>query len=139
MKSKYLLVVLFLILAVFLSGCGIVTDEEKVRDIIDEYFLAISEQEWGKAKNYCIYESNVYYETCDFEDYIDSLYLDFSFVDISFDVDIFDITIIGDFASAYIDGSITIIKDDQFIFDDFSGYFYYLQKISNEWKLNDWS
>jgi len=138
MKSKHFLVVLFLILAISLSGCEVVTNEEKIRDVIDEYFLAISEQEWGKAKSCCVYESDVYYETCDFEDYIDSLYLDFSFVDIIFDVDIFDVTIIGDFASAYIDGSITIIKDDQFMIDDFSGYFYYLQKISNDWKIYDW-
>jgi len=132
------LIVLFLILAMFLSGCGVVTDESKVGNVIDEYFLAISEQEWEKAKSYCIYGSNVYYETCDFEDYIDSLYLDFSFVDISFNVDIFDITVTGDFASAYIDGSITIIKDDQFITDDFSGYFYYLQKVSDDWKIYNW-
>ena len=138
MKKKYFLVVLFLILAMFLSGCGVITDEEKVRDVIDEYFLAISEQEWDKAKSYCIYNSEVYCETCDFEDYIDSLYLDFSFVDIIFDVDIFDVNIIGNLASAHIDGSLTIIKDNQFITDDFSGYFYYLQKISNDWKLCNW-
>ena len=34
MKRKYFLVVLFLILAIFLSGCGIITDEEKVRNVI---------------------------------------------------------------------------------------------------------
>lgn len=134
MRRKYFLVILFLVLAIFLSGCGIITDAEKVRDVIDEYFLAISDQEWEKAKSYCIYESDVYYETCDFEDYIDSLNLDFSFVDITFLVDIFDIRINGNDASAYVDGILNIITDDSSIIDNSSGHFY-LQKVDNNWKL----
>ena len=137
MKRKYFFVVLFLVLAISLSGCGVLTEETKIENVIDGYFLAVNNQEWEKAKSYCKYESKVYYETCDFEEYIDDLYSYFSFVDISFNVDIFDINIIGDFASAYIDGSITIIKDDQFIIGDASGYFY-LQKVSNNWKIYNW-
>jgi len=129
------LVVLFLILAMFLSGCEIITDEEKVRNIIDEYFLAINDQEWDKAKSYCIYDSDVYYETCDLEDYIDSLYP--SIVIINYQVDIFDIVIIENYANAYIDGSLTIIIDDHSMTDDSSGHFY-LKKIDNKWKIHNW-
>ncbi len=136
MKRKYFLVVLFLILAMFLSGCGIITDEEKVRDVIDEYFLAISDQDWDKAKSYCIYESNVYYETCFLEDQINALYQSSYFVIIIFRVDIFDIKIIGNYASAYIDGSLTIITDDFSITNNSSGYFY-LKKVYNDWKIFD--
>jgi len=132
MKRKYFFIILFLILAIFLSGCGIITDEEKVRDVIDEYFSAINNQDWNRAKNYCIYESDVYYETCFLEDYIDSLYP--SIVIINCQVDIFDITITGDYASAYIDGNFTIITNGHSIMDDSSGYFY-LQKVSNNWKI----
>ncbi len=135
MKRKYFLVVLFLILAISLSGCGVVTDEEKIRDVINEYFSAISEQEWGKAKSYCIYESNVYYETCFLEVLIDSLYP--SVVIINYQVDIFDIVITGNYANAYIDGSLTIITDGLSITNDSSGHFY-LQKVSNNWKLDYW-
>ncbi|MBA7519201.1 hypothetical protein ES705_11276 [subsurface metagenome] len=135
MKRKYFFVVLFLILAMFLSGCVIITDEEKVRNVIEEYFLAMNAQEWEKAKSCCMYESEVYYEICSFEGYIDSLYP--SVVDIIFDVDIFDIVINGDLASACIDGSLTIIIDDDPMTSDSSGYFY-LQKISNNWKLDYW-
>ncbi|GAJ10540.1 unnamed protein product, partial [marine sediment metagenome] len=125
MKSKHFLVVLFLILAIFLSGCGEVTDESKVRNVIDEYFLAINVQEWDEAKSYCVYDSDIYDETCLLEDYIDSF---FPFVvDIIFDVDIFNITITGNYASAYIDGKLTITTDDNPVTSDFSGYFY-LQK-----------
>lgn len=137
MRSKHFLIVLFLILAMFLSGCGVVTDEEKIRDIIDEYFLAVIGQDWDKAKSYCIYDSEIYYETCDLEDYIDSLYLYSSFVDISFEVDIFDVIVIGDSASAYIDGFREITGDFMTGRKYYSEYFY-LQKISNDWKLNNW-
>ena len=66
MKRKYFFVVLFLILAMFLVGCnGVVTpatDEAKIRSVIHEYFLAINDQNWSKAKNYCSYGSDKYYK-----------------------------------------------------------------------------
>ena len=130
------MVVLFLISVIFLSGCWIIDDEVKIRDVIDEYFLSINNQDWDKAKSYCIYESNVYYETCFFEDKINSLYQSSYFVIIIFHIDIFDIKIIGDYASAYIDGSLTIITEDLCITNDSAGYFY-LQKIYNDWKIFD--
>jgi len=135
MKRKYFSVVLFLTLTIFLSGCGVVTDEEKVRDVIDEYFLAINAQDWDEAKRYCVYNSDIYYETCRLEDYIDSSFP--SVVDIIFNVDIFNITVTGDYASAYIDGSLTIITDGLSETDDSSGHLY-LQKVSNSWKLDYW-
>jgi len=129
------LTVLFLILAIFLSGCGVITDEVKIRNVIDDYFLAINNQDWEKAKNFCMYESEVYYETCSLENYIDSFYP--SVVIIIFLIDVFDILITGNYASAYIYGSLTIIIDDQIITEDSPGKFY-LQKISNNWKIFDW-
>ena len=134
MKRKYFLVILFLILAIFLSGCGIVTDEGKIRDVIDEYFLAISNQDWNKAEGFCIYDSDLYYETCIFEDYINSLYQFSSFVIVNCQVDIFDIIITGNYARAYIDGRITILTDDFFKTNNSAGYFY-LQKVDNDWKV----
>jgi hypothetical protein len=135
MRSKHFLTVLFLILAIFLSGCGVITDEVKIRNVIDDYFLAINNQDWEKAKNFCMYESEVYYETCSLENYIDSFYP--SVVIIIFLIDVFDILITGNYASAYIYGSLTIIIDDQIITEDSPGKFY-LQKISNNWKIFDW-
>jgi len=139
-KRKYFFVVLFLILAIFLSGCsGIITDEEKVRDVINEYFLAINDQDWDKVKSCCIYGSNVYYETCLLEDKINDFYQFFDFVTIIFSVDKFDIVITGDYANAYIDGSLTIITDISYVFNDSSTFYssghFYLQKVSNNWKI----
>jgi len=136
MKRKILLLVLIIFWVLTLLGCngGIITDESKVRDVIDEYFLAINNQEWNKAKSYCIYESDIYYETCDLEEYIDSLYP--SVVIINCQVDIFNIIVTGNYASAYIDGTLTIITDDHPITDNSSGHFY-LQKVDDSWKIYD--
>jgi uncharacterized protein YceK len=76
-KRKYFLVVLFLTLAIFLSGCGGIvtpaTDEAKIKSVIYDYFLAINDQNWSKAKNCCIYESDRYYATCVMEDAVNAL------------------------------------------------------------------
>ena len=128
------MVVLFLILAIFLSGCGKVTDEEKVRDVIDEYFLAVTGQDWDRAKSYCIHGSKLYCETCNFEDHIFFYYPDSVYI--IFEPDIFEITINDDFANAYIDGERIINYPDGYSsFKDYSGRVY-LQKISNDWKLD---
>jgi len=76
MKRKYFLVVLVLILAMFLVGCGSggvvtpATDEAKIKSVINEYFLALSNQNWSKAKNCCVYgnekkeSGRLKYEAC---------------------------------------------------------------------------
>ena len=51
-------------------------------------------------------------------------------------IDIFDISISGNYASAYCSGSITIIADYYSESDSASGYLY-LQKVGNNWKIYD--
>jgi len=76
MKRKYFLVGLFLILIMFLVGCsGIglpdievpVTDEEKIENVINDFFLALNEQDWEKAKSLCVTDSIWYDFVSDFE------------------------------------------------------------------------
>jgi len=57
MKKKYFLVVLFLILAVFLSGCG---NKEKIIEVIDDYYLALSNRQYDLSKTYCIPDGSQY-------------------------------------------------------------------------------
>lgn len=62
MKRKCLLLLTLLVLSIFLSGCsgGIVTpstDEAKIKSVINEYFSALNEQDWDKAKSYCVVDS----------------------------------------------------------------------------------
>ena len=137
MKKKYFLVVLFLILAMFLSGCGIVTpatDEAKVKSVIQDFFLAINDQDWSKAKNCCVYGSDIYYATHVLEDAVNTLYQYASIVTITCFINISNVSVNGSYASAYLSGSITITADYYSESESVSGYCY-LQKIGNSWKL----
>jgi len=142
MKRKYFLLVLFLILAMFLSGCGGViivtpaTNEAKVRSVINEYFLAINDQNWNKAKSCCVYGSDIYYETCYLEDAVNTLYQYAYNVTITCFINISNVFVSGSYANAYCSGSITIIADHNYESDIFSGYCY-LQKVGNTWKIYD--
>jgi len=115
MKRKYFFVILFLVLAIFLSGCaggGIVTpatDEAKIKSVIHEYFLAINDQNWSKAKSYCVYGSDRYYATCVLEDAINALYQFYGSVTITIFVTISDVSVNGSYASAYGNGTMVII------------------------------
>ena len=64
MKRKYFFVILFLTFAIFLVGCGgtgipttpetSITDEAKVKSVIQYYWLALSNRQYELAKSYCI-------------------------------------------------------------------------------------
>lgn len=138
MKKKYFLVVLVLVLAIFLPGCsGVVTpatDEAAIKSAIQGYFLAINDQNWSKAKSYCVYGSDRYYATCVLEDAINALYQSYGSVTITIFVTISDVSVSGSYATAYGNGTMVII----------AGYYsesgsasatYYLQKVGNSWKI----
>jgi len=136
LKRKYFFVVLFLMLVIFLAGCGseIVTDEVKVKSVIQNYFLAINNQNWSKAKSYCIYDSEAYYDTCDLEDIINTFIDQYTSATLTYFVDISNVSVIGSYASAYYSGSLTITADPYSESGSISGY-YYLQKVVNTWKI----
>jgi len=76
MKRKYTLLIL-LILAIFLTGCtggAVITsaDGVKVENTIKEYYLALNDQNWSKAKSYCIYGSELYNEVIELENIVDA-------------------------------------------------------------------
>ena len=140
MKRKSILLISILILAIFLTGCntgGVVTpatDEAKIKSVIQDYFLAINDQNWSKAKNCCVYGSDRYYATCVLEDGINTLYQYATIVTITCFVNISNISVSGSYASAYLSGSIIITADYYSESESASGY-YYLQKVSNSWKI----
>jgi len=138
MRKLYFLVILFLILTIFLSGCSVVvtpaTDETKIRSVIQEYYLALNDQNWSKAKSYCIYGSDKYYKTCLIEDAINALYLYCNIVTINSYVSISDVSIYGNYSDAYCYISATISACGYSESDSAYGYLY-LQKIGNSWKL----
>jgi len=141
MKRKYFLIILSLILAIFLSGCNIgigiippVTDEIRVKSVIQEYYLALTDQNWSKAKSYCIYGSEKYYRTCVIEDAINTLYLYCNIVTINTYVDISDISIYGNYSDAYCYVHVTISACGYFESDSAYGILR-LQRVGNSWKL----
>ena len=114
MKKKYYIIVLFLVLTIFISGCsgGIPTtprttseDEANVKSVIYEYFVAISYQNWSKAKSSCVYV-----------------------------VDISNVSISGSFAQAYISLNI-IYSFGGYYYTESGSAYYYLQKVGNDWKI----
>jgi len=138
MHRKHLFLVAFMILAVFLSGCnGVITpatDEAKIRSVIHEYFLAINDQNWSKAKNCCVYGSDRYYATCYLEDAINALQQIYGTVTITCFVTISDVNVYGSYAEALGSGTIVLTADYYSESESASGY-YYLQKVGNSWKI----
>ena len=138
MKRKYLLVILVLILAIFLAGCnGIITpdtDEAKIKSVINEYFLAISNQNWSKAKSCCVYGSDRYYATCQGESLINSLYEYCNIVTINTYADILSVSTYGNYSDVYLYLTALITACGYYESDSNYGY-YYLQKVGNSWKI----
>jgi len=137
MKRKSLFLIVFMIVAVFLSGCnGVITpatDEAKVKSVINEYFLAINDQNWSKAKSCCVYGSDRYYATCVLEDYVNSLY-QYGVVTLTCIASISNVSIYGNYAQAYINFTLTVSVGSYYDIGSFPLY-YYLQKIGNSWKI----
>jgi len=139
MKKKYYFVIFFLALAMFLSGCagGVVTpatDEAKIKSVINEFCLAINDQNWSKTKSYCVYESEAYYKVCYIEDEFDTLHLYCNVVTINYYIDILNVSIYGDYSEVY--GYLTLVISACEDAYNNSGYFWqYLQKVGNTWKI----
>ena len=141
MKRKYFLA-LFLLLALFLAGCGGVTtpvsDETQIRNVVQNYCSAISDQDWDRAKSYCVYGSQVYFDTCALEEQVNNLYQYAFTVTITYSVTISNVEINGDYAEVSLSGGTLIITmDDYSQRQDIPGGTFYLQKIDNSWKICD--
>ena len=57
MKRKVLLLILVLFLILALVGCG---NKEAIKEVIDNYFSALSNQQYELAKTYCILGGSQY-------------------------------------------------------------------------------
>ena len=140
MKRKGILLLSILILTIFLTGCntgGVVTpatDEAKIKSVVYEYFLAINDQNWSKAKSYCVYGSDQYYAVCQAEDLVNTAYLFCNQVTINAAVNIIDVSISGSYSQVYSYVSYLVTYCGYYEADE--GYSYLeLQKVGNSWKL----
>jgi len=145
MKRKLFLVGLVLVLSIFLVGCsGIgvpdteapITDEEKIENVINDFFQALNEQDWDKAKNYCVVNSMWYYFVSDFERFVNENINDTYILEYSLSVSRIYITgctckkigiVFGEFfISLTINGELQGFEEWGIIT---------LQKINNDWQL----
>lgn len=143
MKRKRLLILAILVLAIFLSGCsgGIVTpstDEAKIKSVINEYFSALNDQNWSKARSYCVYESELYNDVVQLENTVNTYcFPDTCYIVIVIYPTIIDVYInsgilscvycqINDFSTA---GGNNLNNTQSYIM------YYHLEKIGNSWKL----
>ena len=139
MKRKLFLIVLVLIIAMFLVGCsgGIVTpdgEEWAIKSVVNEYYLALNNLDFNKAKSYCVYGSDQYYAVCQGEALVNNLYLYCSIITINVVIDIQNVSINGNYAT--VSGYTSYLLTGCGYFEADDGYSkFYLQKIGNSWKL----
>jgi len=65
MKRKYYFVILFLVLAIFLTGCSgittpVISEETQINGLIGKLCVAASDKNWSLAKSYCYPGSSAY-------------------------------------------------------------------------------
>jgi S1-C subfamily serine protease len=112
------------------------TDEAKIKSVINEFFWAISDKNWSKAKSYCVYGSREYDAVCWFEEMYDymSSYADVVILDTSVD-DILNVSIDGEYSKAYCYYSFTITVYDSDYERNINYGYLNLQKVGSSWKL----
>lgn len=133
--KKLALLILVVVLLLGLTGCGVITpatDEEKVESVVSEYFLALSNQDWDKAKSCCVSDSVAYDGTLLIQTSIEGFDMIWSWI-----IDITSTSINGNYAEVYFDATVTAViegTESETPKDDIT---FYLQKVGNDWKIYD--
>ena len=143
MKRKLFLLVLVLVVTMFLVGCGggipttpgiSITDEAKVKSVIQDYWLALSNRQYELAKTYCIPFGDFYNLA---EEYQDMPYFEGS--SLTWNAHFNYIEINGNSAKSNINLTLTVTVCFEDICSTESetlyNYSIYLTKISGAWKL----
>ena len=138
-KSLRLVGVFILLLVVFtvFTGCGatLISDQAKIESVINDCSLAINNQEWDKARSFCVYNSNIYNFVSGMEDIVTNANLDHEYT-LEWFFNIVEITIDGNYAT---------VNGYEILVETLNGEvwegvgeeetFIYLEKINNSWKL----
>jgi len=137
------------VLSIFLSGCsgGIVNisiDKEKIENVINDFFIALSDQNWSKVKSNCVDGSEIYNRLVELEEaWNDGVFLieecsgSFYVDDINYILDIGAININGEYADAYTYLTSILIFDNNIIEEYYEEGWLLLKRINNDWKLYD--
>jgi len=143
MNKKLFYVSVFLVLALFLSGCssnlptipGTSTEETKIKTVVNEYYLALSNMDWNKAKGYCIPGSEPYYAISQVEALINNYSIYCNVIAFNALISIQDVSINGNYSM--VTGYVTALATAcGYVIYNSEGYSYiYLQKVGNTWKI----
>ena len=140
--KKLTLVFLVVILCLSLAGCnGTVTpetnaDKVEIKSVLQNFFLAINDQNWSKAKGYCVYGSDAWYIIENIVDAMDTLNIYYYVVTINCFVNISNESVNGNYESAQVAGNIVMTADGYTETESINSTFQ-LQKIDNDWKIYD--
>jgi len=126
--------ILLLVVVTVFTGCGgTVSEETKVENVIQKCFLAMSNQEWDKARSFSVYNSNFYNFVSDMESIVNNVNLEHEYT-LEFSFSIVEITIDGNYAT--VNGSILYIENlDGEVGETVGEETLYLEKIINNWML----
>lgn len=140
--KKLTLIFLIMILCLSLVGCngtvtpGTDTDKIEIKAVLQNFFLAINDQNWSKAKGYCVYGSDAWFIIESIEDAMATLYYYYYVVTINCFVNISNVSVNGNYGSAKVTGSVLITADGYSESENINST-YNLQKIGNNWKIYD--
>lgn len=134
-QLKMAIFILLLVVITVFTGCGgiLISDQAKIESVINDCFLAMSNQEWDKAGSFCVYNSNFYNFVLDLEDIVTNANLDHEYtLKIAFSIN--EITIDGNYAT--VNGSMLFIETlDGEVGETGGEETLYLEKTNNSWKL----
>jgi hypothetical protein len=114
------------------------TEEDKIKNVINGIAQALSDKDWDKAKNYCVYRSVVYNEINDMEQECYNNPSDCANNANYIAIDnISPIIINGQYAEAYVYSTVVSTYNGEV--EEYTGeQWQYLQKIADDWKLYDY-
>jgi len=105
-------------------------EEKKIENVISGIVSAMNEQDWNKARSYCVYNSPIYYDICELEEqsYLNEVYYNY-FVNID------KIIINYEYAELY--GNMTTVQiiNSIVIYEKTDALVCYFHKIDNNWKI----
>ena len=147
---KKLIVSLIIILALLVSGCetiipddnnGViipVTEVEKIESVVHDYFEALNELDWDKAKSYCVIDSEMYITTLQMQADVESVVGHFSW---DWIISITGTSVNGNYAEVYFDVDETTVivgyNQTEIYESGAIDIICYLQKVGNNWKMYD--
>jgi len=139
MNKNFFYISIFLVFVLLLSGCSSVaptpiSEENLVKGVVYEYFLALSNNNWNKAKSYCVYGSDAYYGVEQMKNLFDTAHGMCSTVKFTFTTSISDVSINGNYAQVDATINMLITGCGDYASDSKYGTID-LQKIGNSWKI----